>query len=132
MPVTGDLPPFILPPPQPHAPAGAAPPYRVLAQLGAVLLFAAATFLAFIGAVFLALGLASSCGQPIDGHKTLLLKAGLGAVGTLWAAVPALVARLSRRVHPGLAVAWMLVAAAAAFVTLAAVVQAEASPVFCF
>lgn len=104
----------------------------MLAQLGAVLLFAATTFLALLAALFLTLGLSSSCGQPIDGDKTLLLKAGLGVVGLLWAAVPAFVAHLSRRIHVGVAVAWVLVAAAALFVTLAAVIQAEATPVFCF
>ena len=104
----------------------------MLVQLVAVLVFAAATFLAFVAALFLTLGLATSCGQPIDSGRTLLLKAGLAAVGALWAAVPALVAHLSRRIHPGLTVPWAVLAAGAAVVTLLAVIQAEASPVFCF
>lgn len=110
------------------------PPHHhpVLAQLGGVLAFAVATFLAAAAALFLTLGLATRCGDPIDGGRTLLLKASLGAVGALWTAVPAIVAYLSRRIHVGLMVPWAAVAVLAGFVTLAAVAQAEASPVFCF
>ncbi len=114
-----------MPPTLPHR-------HPVLAQLGGVLAFALATVLAGAATLFLALGLATSCGQPIDDGRTLQLKAGLGAVGALWTAVPAIVAHLSRRIHVGLMVPWVAVAVLAGFVTLMAVAQAEASPVFCF
>lgn len=130
--VTGDLPPFIPPPPGPWVPPTQPHRHPVLAQLGGVLAFALATSLAAAAALFLILGLATSCGQPIDDGRTLLLKAGLGAVGALWAAVPAIVAHLSRRIHVGLMVPWVVVAVLAGLVTLVAVAQAEASPVFCF
>lgn len=130
--MTGDLPPFITPPPGPYVPAARPAKHPVLAQVLAVVVFAGATFLGFLAALFLALGLASNCSEPVDGGRTLLLKAGLGVVGLLWAAVPAFIAHLSRRVHVGVAVPWLLVATGAVLVTLAAVIQAEAIPVFCF
>lgn len=130
--MTGDLPPFTTPPPGPYVPAARPVRHPVLGQVFAVLAFAGATFLAFLAALFLTLGLASSCTEPVDGGRTLLLKAGLGVVGLLWAAVPALIAHLSRPVHVGLTVPWLVLAAGATLLTLAAVVQAEATPVFCF
>ncbi len=130
--MTGDVPPFTLCPPAPSTPTGRTLRHPVLAQVGAVVVFAGATFLALVAAVFLAVGLASSCGSPIDGDKTLLLKAGLSVVGALWVAVPGLIAHLSRRLHGGLAAAWAAVAAAAALFTMLVVVEAEASPFICF
>lgn len=117
-----------------HPPTGARPDTGrlVLAQLGAVVGFGLATGAAFLAALLLALVVAPDCRDTTTATDTLALKAGLAAIGAAWVAVPAMIGLLTRRRLRWLGVAWLAAAAGAATLALVIVVQAVATPVFCF